>query len=266
MEMNKQPMVQKMTFDDCRKYFPCTTKLQELRARNHRESNLSAKNTSMERNFDLNEPFSSSDPLEASEGMDMSVGLKTLSFPSYIGKGNNMNNEGSVTENTQVGEVFAKSSSNRILINLNFPQYAPDLTLEVEIPSSSKAIQQIDDQCAQTLSPSSYLTTTFQFCTNKKRRIIQKTKIRVQIQHTIREWKENQDYPATTQHTPNCKIIPKQKKNTFNEHFKLFPFSFKHVLGNLERKSFSHLARFQFRISSRPINRCSSEGKKRENK
>ncbi|CAL5194437.1 unnamed protein product [Lathyrus oleraceus] len=138
METNEQPLIEKMTSDDCRKYFPCTTKMQE--------------------NFDLNEPFSSSDPLDASEGMDMSVDLESLSFPSYPAKGNNMSNEGSVTENPQVGEVSAKNSENRMLIDLNFPQVAPDLTLEMEIPSS-KAIQQNDDQRAQTLSPSSSETT-----------------------------------------------------------------------------------------------------------
>ncbi|CAK8544310.1 unnamed protein product [Lathyrus sativus] len=157
-EMNEQPLVEKMTSDDCGKYFSCTTKMQELRACNHGESSHSAKKTSMNRNFDLNEPFSSSDPLEASEGMDMSVDLETLSCPSYPAKGNNMNNEGSVTENLQVGEVSAKNSENRMLIDLNFPEVAPDLTLELEIPSS-KAIPQNDDQRAQTLSPSSSETT-----------------------------------------------------------------------------------------------------------
>ncbi|KAL5060518.1 hypothetical protein RYX36_032122 [Vicia faba] len=159
-EMNEQPLFQKMTSDDCRKYFPCTSKMPELRACDHGESSLSAKNTSMDRNFDLNEPFSQSDPLEASEGMDLSVGVETLSSPSYLAKGNpNMSNEGSVTENPQVGEVSAENSENRMLIDLNFPQVAPDLTLEMEIPSSSKAIQQNDDQHAQTLSPSSSETT-----------------------------------------------------------------------------------------------------------
>ncbi|XP_058738884.1 uncharacterized protein LOC131610849 [Vicia villosa] len=158
-EMSEQTLIQKPTSDDCRKYFPCTEKMQQLRACNHGESSLSAKNTSMDRNFDLNEPFSQSDPLEASEGMDLSVGVETLSSPSYLAKGNpNMSNEGSVTMNPQVGEVSAENSENRMLIDLNFPQVAPDLTLETEIPSS-KAIQQNDDQRAQTLSPSSSETT-----------------------------------------------------------------------------------------------------------
>jgi hypothetical protein len=147
-----------MTSDDCTKPFPCTSKMQELRACSHGEFSLGAENTSMDRNFDLNEPFSPSNPLEASEGMDFSVGLETPSFPSYPAKGSpNMSHEGSVTENHQAGEVSAKNSETRMLIDLNFPQVAPDLSLEVEIPSS-KGINLNDDQWTHTLSSSSETT------------------------------------------------------------------------------------------------------------
>ena len=166
-EMNEQPLVQKMTSDDCTKSLPCTTEMPELRACNNGESSLSAENTSMDRNFDLNEPFSPSNPHEAYEGFDLNVDLETLSFPSYLAKGNpNVNNEGSVTENHQVGEVSAKNSETRMLIDLNFPQaaldlnfpqVAPDLALEMEI-QSSKAIQQNDEQYVHTLSSSSETT------------------------------------------------------------------------------------------------------------
>lgn len=166
-EMNEQPLVQKMTSDDCTKNLPCTTEMQQLRACNNGESSLSAGNTSMDRNFDLNEPFSPSNPHEAYEGLDLNVSLETLSFPSSLAKGNpNVNNEGSVSENHQVGEVSEKNSENMMLIDLNFPQaaldlnfpqVAPDLALEMEI-QSSKAIQQNDDQCAHTLSSSSETT------------------------------------------------------------------------------------------------------------
>ncbi|KAK2364641.1 arginine-glutamic acid dipeptide repeat protein [Trifolium repens] len=157
-ELNEQPLIQKMTSDDCTKPFPCTSKMQELRACSHGEFSLGAENTSMDRNFDLNEPFSPSNPLEASEGMDFSVGLETPSFPSYPAKGSpNMSHEGSVTENHQAGEVSAKNSETRMLIDLNFPQVAPDLSLEVEIPSS-KGINLNDDQWAHTLSSSSETT------------------------------------------------------------------------------------------------------------
>ncbi|GAU11193.1 hypothetical protein TSUD_341830 [Trifolium subterraneum] len=157
-EMNEQPLIQKMTSDDCTKPFPCTTKMQELRACSHREFDLNAEDTSMDRNFDLNEPFSPSNPHAASEGMDFSVGLETLSFPSYPAKSSpNMSHEGSVTENHQAGEGSAKNSETRMLIDLNFPQVPPDLSLEMEIPSS-KAIQLNDDQWAHTLSSSSETT------------------------------------------------------------------------------------------------------------
>ncbi|CAJ2632057.1 unnamed protein product [Trifolium pratense] len=164
-ELNEQPVIQKMTSDDCTKPFPCATKMQELRACSHGEFSLSAENTSMDRKFDLNEPFSLSNPHEASEGMDFSVGLDTLSFPNYPAKGSpNMSHEGSVTEtrmlidlNSETRMLIDLNSETRMLIDLNFPQVPPDLSLEMEIPSS-KAIQLNDDQWAHTLSSSSETT------------------------------------------------------------------------------------------------------------
>ncbi|CAJ1878823.1 unnamed protein product [Sphenostylis stenocarpa] len=151
-EINEHPYIQKMT-SDCA--IPCMATMQKLRACNHGEFSHCPESTSVERNFDLNEPILPSNLHEASESMVFSVGLENLSSPNYLSKDSlNMSHEGSVTENNPVREVSAESSETRMLIDLNYPQVAPDLGLGMEIPSSG-AILQHDNQCGNTsYSPS----------------------------------------------------------------------------------------------------------------
>jgi len=155
-EINEHPFIQKMT-PDCT--IPCITAMQKLRACNNGEISHCAKSTSVDRNFDLNEPISPSTLQEASEDMGFSMDFGNLSLPNYLAKGSpsNMSHEGSATENHLVREESAENSETRMLIDLNFPQVAPDLALEMEIPSSGATLQN-DNQFANTSSSPSEIT------------------------------------------------------------------------------------------------------------
>ncbi|XP_047159230.1 uncharacterized protein LOC124829711 [Vigna umbellata] len=155
-EINEHSHTQKMT-SDCT--IPCITAMQKLRACNHQENSHCTKSTSVDRNFDLNEPISPSNLQEASEDMVFSMGSGNLSLPNYLAKGSpsNISHEGSVSENRLVREESAENSETRMLIDLNFPQVAPDLGLEMEIPSSGVTVQN-DNQFANASSSPSEIT------------------------------------------------------------------------------------------------------------
>ncbi|BAT86332.1 hypothetical protein LR48_Vigan03g287000 [Vigna angularis] len=155
-EINEHSHTQKMT-TDCT--IPCITAMQKLRACNHQENSHCTKSTSVDRNFDLNEPISPSNLQEASEDMVFSMGSGNLSLPNYLAKGSpsNISHEGSVSENRLVREESAENSETRMLIDLNFPQVAPDLGLEMEIPSSGVTVQN-DNQFANASSSPSEIT------------------------------------------------------------------------------------------------------------
>ncbi|KAL2345394.1 hypothetical protein Fmac_006679 [Flemingia macrophylla] len=148
-KIDEHPLIQKMT-SDCT--IPCITEMQKLRACNHGEFSHCTKSTSGDRKFDLNEPVSPTNLHEASDGMVLSMGLESLPFPSYPAKGSPSNsNEGSVTENHLVREVFAENSETRMLIDLNFPQVSPELGPDMEMPSPMIILQN-DNRCANTSS------------------------------------------------------------------------------------------------------------------
>ncbi|KAL9332240.1 hypothetical protein ACSQ67_001850 [Phaseolus vulgaris] len=156
LEINEHPFIQKMT-SDCT--IPCITAMQKLRACSHGEISHCTKSTSVDRNFDLNEPISPSNLQEASEDMVFSMDFGNLSLPNYLAKGSpsNMSHEGSATENCLVREESAENSETRMLIDLNFPHVAPDLGLEMEIPSSGAPVQN-HNQLANTSSSPSEIT------------------------------------------------------------------------------------------------------------
>ena len=148
-EINEQQFIQRVA-SDCSNYFPYNMKKQKLTACNHGEFSHCTENTSVDRKFDLNEPISPSNLHEASEGMVLSVASEILSFPSSMAKGSpNMSNEGSATS--------AEKSETRMLIDLNFPQVSPELGIDMQMPSSM-AVQQNDNQCANTSSSPSDVT------------------------------------------------------------------------------------------------------------
>jgi len=155
-EIKEHPFIQKMT-SDCT--IPCITTMQKLRACNYQENSHCTKSTSVDRNFDLNEPISPSNLQEASEDMVFSMGSGNLSLPNYLAKGSpsNISHEGSVSENRLVREESAENSETRMLIDLNFPQVAPDLGLEMEMPSSGATLQN-DNQFANASSSPSEIT------------------------------------------------------------------------------------------------------------